>query len=139
MDTELIDPIRDRVWAVEVSVNYTTYVVAETAHDAERIAEHEEGEPHYSAHELTRPLDRYDPDHNTIPYGRSSWEDRDLTVNEAVELAASHKPVFDDRTLLMPFAEGPPPLYPPRIEDYLAVGRCGRSHSLWLRWRGDHR
>jgi hypothetical protein len=43
-----------------------------------------------------------------------------------VELVASHKPAYDDETLLMPFADGPPPLYPPRIEDYLTERGLGR-------------
>jgi hypothetical protein len=119
-DCDQIDPARDRVWAVDVSVNFTTYVVAETAHDAERIAEQEEGVPRYSAHELTAQLPPYDPDYDTIPYGASRWEDRDLTVHEAVELL---EPVYDRQTLLMPFAESPPPLHPRRIDDYLALRR----------------
>jgi hypothetical protein len=125
-DTALIDPTRDRVWAVDVNITFTTYVIAETARKAEQVAEHEEGDPHYSARELTVPLASYDPDAGTTPYGHSCWQDRELTVNEAVELVAGHKPAYDTETVLMPFAEGPPPLYPPRIEDYLAAGRCAR-------------
>src|SRR5690349_5486989 len=44
MDAELIDPTRDRVWAVDVTVIFTSYVVAETREDAERIAENEAGD-----------------------------------------------------------------------------------------------
>jgi hypothetical protein len=124
-DAELIDPTVDRVWAVDATVIYTAYVIAETAVEAERIAEDEASdlEPDFSARELTEPLEQPDSDRQIVPYGRSRWEDRDLTVNEAVELVASHQPAYDDRTLLMPFADSPPPLYPQRIEDYLAAGR----------------
>jgi hypothetical protein len=127
-DAELIDPTLDRVWAVDATVIYTAYVDAETADEAERIAEDEAGdlEPEFTARELTEPLEQPDGDRQIVPYGRSRWENRNLTVNEAVELVAEHQPVYDDLTLLMPFAEGPPPLYPPRIEDYLAAGRCAR-------------
>jgi len=124
-DTDLIDPTRDRVWAVDVIVSYTDYVVAETAAEAERIARDAAGDitPDYSARELTEPLAVQDRFADSVPYGRTLWDDRELSVNEAVELVASHKPVYDTQTLLMPFAAGPPPLRPPRIEDYLATGR----------------
>ena len=129
MGAEQIDPSRDRVWAVNVIVAFTSYVVAQTADEAERIAEDEAGdlEPEFTARELTEPLPQVDPDGRSHPFGPSSWEHRHLTVNEAVELVAAHKPVHDDQTLLMPFAEGtPPPIRPPRIEDYLAAGREAR-------------
>ncbi len=124
-DAELIDPIVDRVWAVDAIVSYTAYVVAETAGEAERIAEDEAGdfEPDFSASELTEPLDT---DSRVIRYGRSCWEDRQVTVNEAVELVASYQPGLPHATLLMPFVDSPPPIYPPRIEDYLAAGRSAR-------------
>jgi hypothetical protein len=119
MDAELIDPTRDRVWAVDATVTFTSYVVAESADEAERIAKDEADdlEPEFAARELTEPPTLED---GVVPYGRSCWEGRHLTVEEAVELVASHKPVQDGQTLLMPFADSPPPLYPPRIEDYLA-------------------
>ena len=124
-DADLIDPTRDRVWAVDVSVRFTSYVVAETADEAERIAKDEADDlnPNFTASELTEPPNTED---GIIPYGRSSWDGRELTVDEAVGLIASHKPTHDTATLLMPFAEGPPPLRPSRIEDYLAAGRCAR-------------
>jgi hypothetical protein len=129
-DTDLIDPTRDRVWAVDVSAgpSYTAYVVAETANEAERIAENEADDlqPTFSGREITEPLHAVDDDGWEVPSGHSRWDGRELTVNEAVELVASHKPVYDDQTLLMPFADSPPPLYPPRIDDYLAAGRCAR-------------
>ena len=120
MDADLIDPTRDRVWAVDVTVSYTAYVVAETAREAERIAENEgdEDDARYTANELTEPPNTED---GVIPYGRSYWQDRQITVDEAVELIARHKPAYDTRTALMPFADSPPPLCPPRIEDYLAA------------------
>ena len=127
-DADLIDPTRDRVWAVDVTVIFTSYVVAETADEAERIAKDEAGdvEPEFTAGELTEPLPATDAEGRSIPFGPSCWENRELTVNEAVELVASHQPVYDHQTELMPFAESPPPLYPPRIDDYLAAGRCER-------------
>jgi hypothetical protein len=127
-DTDLIDPTRDRVWAVDATVIFTSYVVAETSDEAERIAEDEAGdlEPDFTARELTEPLEQPDGDRRIVPYGRSRWAGRDLTVNEAVELVASHKPAYDTGTVLMPFADAPPPLCPPRIEDYLASGREAR-------------
>ncbi len=127
-DADLIDPTLDRVWAVDVTVSYTTYVVTETAEEAERIAEDEAGdlEPDFTARELTEPLEQRDADRRIVPYGRSCWEGREITVNEAVELIASHKPLFDTQTLLMPFVDSPPPIYPPRIEEYLAARRSTR-------------
>ncbi len=127
-DADLIDPTLDRVWAVDATVIYTAYVVAETADEAERIAEDEAGdlEPDFTARELTEPLEQSDGDRRIVPYGRSRWEYRELTVNEAVELVASHQPVYDTETLLMPFADAPPPIYPPRIEDFLAARRSAR-------------
>jgi hypothetical protein len=120
-DADRIDPTVDRVWAVDVTVSYTSYVVAETADEAERIAEDENDvhdlDPDFTASELTAPPTLED---GVVPYGRSYWEGRSLTVEEAVELVVSHKPVHDPQTLLMPFADSPPPIYPPRIEDYLA-------------------
>ena len=126
-DNDLIDPTRDRVWAVDVTVSYTTYVVAESADEAERIAEDKtedhDLDPGFTASELTEPPNTED---GIIPYGRSRWEDRQITVDEAVELIARHKPVYDTQTALMPFADSPPPLCPPRVDDFLAAGRCER-------------
>jgi hypothetical protein len=129
-DTDVIDPTVDRVWAVDVapSGGYTAYVVAKTAGEAEHIAEDDADdlEPTFSARELSEPLPEADGNSREVPSGRSRWDGHKLTVNEAVDLVASHRPVYDDQTLLMPFAEGPPPLYPPRMEDYLAGGGCPR-------------
>jgi hypothetical protein len=121
MDAELIDLTRDRVWAVAVIVSYTDYVVAETAREAERIAKDAAGdvEPEFSARELTEPLEEQTRFADSVPYGRTTFEGRELTVNDAVALIASHKPAFDTETVLMPFADSPPPLHPAQIEDYL--------------------
>ncbi len=104
------------------------HLIAETADEAERIAEDEAGDlqPDFTAREVTEPLEQPDGDRRIVPYGRSRWKGRDLTVNEAVELIASHMPVYDTETLLMPFADSPPPIYPPRIEDYRAARRLAR-------------
>ena len=126
-DTEQIDPTRDRVWAVDVTIHHTAYVIAETANEAERTAadqmDDDDLEADYDASELTEPLEPPDVDCRTVPFGTAHWDGRELTVNEAVELVASHKPAYDTQTLLMPFAGSPPPLRPARIEDYLAAGR----------------
>ena len=128
MDAELIDPARDRVWAVEVIVCYTDFVVAETGDEAKRVAKDAAGDvqPEFFARELTEPLEEQTRFADSVPYGRTTFEGRELTVNEAVALIASHKPAFDTETILMPFANTPPPLHPAQIEDYLADGRCGR-------------
>jgi hypothetical protein len=107
------------VWAVAVTVNYTDYVVADTAREAERIAKDAAGdvEPDFSARELTEPLAVQERFADSVPYGRTTFEGRELTVNEAVELIASHKPVYDTETVLMPFVDSPPPIHPPRGED----------------------
>jgi hypothetical protein len=125
MDAELIDPTRDRVWAVEVTVTYTTYVVVKDASEAERIGEdkvdededlRENAVTRYLASELTKPLDLHEEDDDLVPWGRSRWEHRELTVNEAVDLVASHKPVYDTEVVLIPFVDSPPPIYPRRGE-----------------------
>ena len=72
-DHHLIDPTVDHVWAVDVVDSYTVYVVAETAEEAERIAE--ETEPAYRARELTEPLDPTHGDGTFI-----SWRSREATV-----------------------------------------------------------
>jgi hypothetical protein len=119
MGTEQIDPSRDRVWAVHVEVSFRAYVVAETNDEAERIANRDvmDIEPDFSARELTKPLEQLDDD------GRSHWDGHEITVNEAVDLLM---PAYDHLTELMPFAESPPPLYPQRLDDYLAAGREAR-------------
>jgi len=114
MDADLIDPRRDRVWAVDVTLTYTTYVVAETADAAERIAEDAAdedrrmaaGSDQYRARELTAPVGG--DEGATIAWGHSLWADEQLTVNEAVALIASREPVQDTRTLLMPFVDAAP-------------------------------
>jgi hypothetical protein len=127
-DADPIDPTVDRVWAVDVTVRYTSYVVAETSEEAERIARDgaEDLEPDFSASDLSEPLELSDVDRQEAPLGRSRWEGRHLTVEEAVVLVASHRPAYDDQTLLMPFADSPPPLCPPRIDDYLAAAGPAR-------------
>ena len=128
-DDDLIDPTVDRVWAVDVTVTYTTYVVAqnaEEAEEAERVAEDEatEDDVDCSASELTEPLKPGDGgDATLIPYGASRWDGRQITVNEALELVASRKPVYDTQTVLMPFADSPPPIHPRPDQD--AAGRQG--------------
>jgi hypothetical protein len=126
---EQVDPTRDRVWAVEVDASYTAYVIAPTGVEAKQIAKDEADhvDPSYYAHEVTEPLAPHHPDAESTLYGPSRCEDRELTVNEAVELIASRKPAFDTETVLMPFADSPPPLHPARIEDYLATARAGND------------
>jgi hypothetical protein len=117
LDVDPIDPARDRVWAVEVTIRYATYVVAETSEKALEIAEDATGEDcrsfsgqdEYRARELSEPLEG---DGDVIPWGPTCWGDQQLTVNEAIELIGGRRPVHDTRTLLMPFADAPPPIHP---------------------------
>jgi hypothetical protein len=114
MDADLIDPTRDRVWAVDVTVTYTTYVIAEARDAAEKIADDASDEDlrlaacreEYRAGELTAPLPG--DEGRTIAWGHSLWGEEQLTVNEAVALIASRAPVQDTRTLLMPFVDAAP-------------------------------
>jgi len=112
MDADLIDPTRDRVWAVDVTVQYTTYVIAETAEEAEDIAEDATDEDRkedtfdeYLAREMTEPDLLYG---DSIPWGHSLWDGQQVTVNEAVDLLAPHRPVRDTLTLPLPLIDTPP-------------------------------
>jgi hypothetical protein len=117
LDADLVDPARDRVWAVEVTIRYTSYVVAETSEKALEIAEdavYEDcrsfsSQDEYRARQLSEPVEG---DGDVVPWGRTCWGDQQLTVNEAIELIASRRPVPDTRTLLMPFADMPEGLAP---------------------------
>jgi hypothetical protein len=122
MDADLIDPTRDRVWAVDVTISYTTYVVAETAEDAEAIAEEatdedrkEDTGDEYLAREMTEPDPLYG---DAIAWGHSLWDGQQVTVNEAWELLAANAPVRDTQTMLMPFVDEPPAEH-----NWLAAGR----------------
>jgi hypothetical protein len=114
MDADVIDPTRDRVWAVDVTVTYTTYVVAESADRAEEIASDASDEDRrlaacceeYRAGKLTAPVPG--DEGRTIAWGHSLWGEDQLTVNEAVALIASRAPVQDTSTLLMPFVDAAP-------------------------------
>jgi hypothetical protein len=112
MDADLIDPRRDRVWAVDVTMTYTTYVVAESADAALEIAEEAADEDRalgtdddYVATELTETVSEAD---GIVAWGHSLHDGQQVTVNEAVELVAPHRPVRDTLTLLMPFIHEPP-------------------------------
>jgi hypothetical protein len=121
MDADLIDPRRDRMWAVDVTMTYATYVVAETADKANKIAHDASDEDRrltatsdeYRARELAEPVG---DDGTIVAWGHSLWDGQQLTVNEAVELIAAHRPVYDTRTLLMPFVDSPPPIYPGPVQ-----------------------
>ncbi len=129
MDADLIDPRLDRVWAVDVTITYTTYVVAETADKANEIARDASDEDRrlaltsdeYSARRLAEPVG--DDDGGIVAWGHSLWDGQQLTVNEAVDLIAAHRPVYDTQTLLMPFVDSPPPIYPEPAEHGLAARR----------------
>ncbi len=109
-DADLIDPTRDRVWAIDVTVRYTTYAVAETGAKAEEIADDAADEDlrlacrseEYRARELTEPQG---DDGEVVAWGHSLWDDRQLTVGEVIDLIASARPVHDTQTLLMPFVD----------------------------------
>jgi hypothetical protein len=121
MDADLIDPRRDRVWAVDVTTTYTTYVVAETADKANEIARDASDEDRrlgttsdeYRAREIVEPVG---DDGGIVAWGHSLWDGQQLTVNEAAELIAAHRPVYDTQTLLMPFVDSPPPIYPGPVQ-----------------------
>jgi hypothetical protein len=121
MDADLIDPRRDRVWAVEVTTTYTTYVVAETAEKANEIARDASDEDRwlvatsdeYRGREL---VEQVGDDGRIVAWGHSLGDGQQLTVDEAVELIAAHRPVYDTQTLLMPFVDSPPPIYPGPVQ-----------------------
>jgi hypothetical protein len=128
-DADLIDPRRDLVWAVDVRLAYPTYVIGETAERATEIAADAVDEDRwldtddeYVARPLTGPLP---DDGDVVPWGHSLWGDRQLTVNEVLELIERHRPVYDTQTLLMPFVDALPPM--PVESD---VERDGRDQDL---------
>jgi hypothetical protein len=131
MDADLIDPRRDRVWAVDVTITYTTYVVAETADKANEIARDAADEDRrlpatsdeYSAREVAEPVG---DDGRIVAWGHSLWDGEQMTVNEAVDLVAAHRPVYDTQTILMPFVDSPPPSYPEPAADGLTARKWAR-------------
>ena len=134
MDADLIDPTRDRVWAVDVTISYTTYVVAETAKQAEAIAKDASDEDRalgtddeYVAEEIT---DLLADDGGIVAWGHSLWDGRQVTVNEAAELIAPHRPVRDTQTLLIPFIDEPPAERLRPVADELAAGMAGGREEV---------
>src|SRR3977135_3424708 len=96
---EQFDPRRHRVFAVDVTRIYRTYVVAKDAERAVRLAaeregddlddEHTSADGDYVASELTSPLGEID---RTLPWGPAAWGRRELTVNQALELVRRPPP-----------------------------------------------
>ncbi len=129
MDADLIDPTHDRVWAVDVTITYTTYVVAETADKANDIARDASDEDRrlattsdeYRARELAEPVG--DEEGEVIAWGHSLWDGRQVTVSEAVDLIAPHRPVRDTQTILMPFIDAPPAERPRPLADGRTTAR----------------
>ena len=92
--SDLFDPERLRVFAVDVTHSYRTYVFAQTAEDAGAIGGAHAGEDRelgvestgYGTQELTAPL----PVADDMPaWGPVRWGRRALTVNEALRLIGS--------------------------------------------------
>jgi hypothetical protein len=85
------DPARHRVWAVDVTHSYRTYVVAETVDEAEVAAAAPAGEQvaGYDVQQLKVPLRESDA---ALPWGPARWGRRYLTVNEALRLIRRPRP-----------------------------------------------
>jgi len=126
-DADLIDPRRDRLWAVGVRLTYMSYVVAETAEKAAEIAaDASQEERRWGTDEEYRPRPLTEPladEGGMVAWGRSLWDGHQLTVNEVVELLERHRPVHDTRTLLMPFVDAPPPM-PAESPEAARPDRC---------------
>lgn len=92
MTTDEFDPTRHRVWRVEASIYYTTYVVAETYKDAEEIAGEHEREDRdgrdasFDATEMKAGDVAFDGD--ILPWGPNQRDGKDLTVNDALAVLA---------------------------------------------------
>jgi hypothetical protein len=96
--SEQFDPTRHRIFAVDVTRSYRTYVVADSAEAADRLAmRHEDGDLDWydasrdaEVSEVTAPLT--ESDDQTLPWGPYRWGRRELTVNQALELVTSPRP-----------------------------------------------
>ena len=69
-------------------------------------------------------------DGGIIAWGHSLWDGRQVTVNEAAELIAPHRPVRDTQTLLMPFIDEPPAERLRPVADELAAGMAGGREEV---------
>jgi hypothetical protein len=94
--TDQFDPGRHRVWAVDVAYAWRAYVVAETAEDAEVIADvNGDGRDSglvrvdHEVHQVTAPSSG---SALTMPVGAARWGRRNLTVNEALLLIREPRP-----------------------------------------------
>jgi hypothetical protein len=95
--TDQFDPTHQHVFAVDVTHSYRTYVVAETAEEAEADAGAHRDEDRdlaeesvtFVTQELTTPLGDSD---ETLPWGPSRWGRRWLTVNDALHLIRRPRP-----------------------------------------------
>jgi len=111
------DPVRHRVWEVEMEMRYTTYVIAADREEAEECASahaHED-EPwaEWDSHVVEMEILPAGADEARVPWGPNLWNGKNLTVAEAiawVQNPTCGPPQYDTQTLLMPFATEPPPL-----------------------------
>ncbi len=126
-DENRFDPRRHKVYRVNATIRYETFVVAESPREAEEIA----GE--YGHDDFQRGhYDEWDFDADEIargpwsddePHGPILWGGKKLTVDEALALIAdpppegcSGPPAYDTATVLMPFVDAPPPRWVPEEE-----------------------
>jgi hypothetical protein len=94
---EQFDPARHRVFAVDVTCRYRTYVVAEDADQADDVAAMHEDDDREWADDVDRvvsvlegPLP--DAEERTLPWGPIGWGRRELTVSEALDLVRNPRP-----------------------------------------------
>lgn len=121
-DESEVDPHRHRVWAVSVTISYDTYAVAETEEEAAEVAIANSNEDRDMAVESAWATEVGAPlpvGGDTLPWGPIKWRGKELKLNELVELVTNPPPpgrdvapIYDTETILMPFVDSPPPIWP---------------------------
>lgn len=116
-ETDTFDPTRHRVWEVEMTMQYTTYVIAADRDDAEECAfaysREDERWAEWDSHVTELDAMPVETDEGRVPWGPNLWNGKKLTVAEAVAWVQNPKcgpPQYDTQTMLMPFVAEPPPL-----------------------------
>jgi hypothetical protein len=118
------DPLVDKVWAVEVEVRFEMYVTAKDLAEAEEVAGaywHEEysggvhSEPEFWINQL-KSAKHLGADEHSLPWGRCNYQGKELQIHHLLDLIANPPPpppppppAFDEKTLLMPWVDTPPP------------------------------